>query len=211
MLIVCQNLIWLLESLELSYSKFFCCDSFLQSSLLLLQLPCCHTRPLPHHHYHTSPALLRLFMNSTTIIFITEFVQTMLFRRQTSPPCCSTGLPSNCLTQVQGAQAAGQAASQHARPDVFPLASPCTNVALSSSTCLTRSSSKAIATMFPNAVATTLPDSADANVGGLTSIPEVPGRSEMPTLTLISDLPGTSEMPAASKNCQGLWQNFCPS
>ncbi len=60
----------------------FCCDSFLKSSLLLLQLPCCHTCPLPHHHYHTSPALLRLFMNSTNINFITEFMQTICLRDQ---------------------------------------------------------------------------------------------------------------------------------
>jgi hypothetical protein len=53
--------------------------------------------------------------------------------------------------------------------------------------------------MFPDAVATTLPDSADANVGGLTSIPEVPGISEMPTLTLIPEVLGTSEMPTTSK------------
>ncbi len=123
----------------------------------------------------------------------------MLSKRQMSPPCRSAQLPSNRLTQAQGAQVAGQAASQHACPDVFPVASPRKNVALPSSTCLTRSSSKAVATTFPNALATTLPDSADANIGGLTLIPEVPGTSEVPTLTLIFDLPGTSEMPTASK------------
>ncbi len=72
-------------------------------------------------------------------------------------------------------------ASQHTSLAAFPVASPCTNVALSSSTRITRSSSKAVAATFPDAVATTLPDSADANVGGLASIPEVPGTSEMPT------------------------------
>jgi hypothetical protein len=179
--------------------RSFCCDSFLQSSLLLLQLPCCHTHPSPHHHYQTCSALLRLFMNSTTIIFITEFIQTMLSKRQTSSPCRSARLPSNCLTQVQGAQAAGQAASQHARPDVFPVASPHTNVALSSPMRLTRSSSEAVAATFPDAFATMLLDSADTNVGGLTSIPEVPGTSEVPTLTLIHDLPGTLEIPTALK------------
>ncbi len=75
----------------------------------------------------------------------------------------------------------GQAASQHASLASFPFASPRTNVALSSSTCLTKSSSKAVAATFPDALATTLPDSADANVGCLALIPEVPGTSEMPT------------------------------
>ncbi len=161
----------------------FCCDFFLQSSLLLLQLLCCHTCPSPHHHYHTSPALLRLFMNSTTINFITESMQIMLSKIQTSPPRCSARLPSDPLTQAQGAQAAGQATSQHASPAAFPVASPCTNAALSSSMRLTRSSLKAIATTFSDAAATTLPNSSDANsaIGGLTSIPEVPGTSEMST------------------------------
>ncbi len=77
----------------------------------------------------------------------------------------------------------GQAASQHASPAAFPVESPCTNVAFSSSTRLTRSSSKAIASTFPDAVATRLPDSAEAKstFGGLTSIAEVRGTSEMPT------------------------------
>jgi hypothetical protein len=122
-------------------------------------------------------------MNSTTINFITEFMQTMLSKRQTSPPRRSARLLSNHLTQVQGAQAVGQEVSQHASPAAFPVASPHTNVAFLSSTRLTRSSSKAVAATFPDAVATMLPNSADANstFGGLTSIPEVPGTSEMLT------------------------------
>ncbi len=123
-------------------------------------------------------------------------MQTMLSKRQTSPPCHSASLPSNCLTQAQGAQEAGQAAAQHASPAAFSVASPRTNVALSSSTRLTRSSSKAVAATFPDAVPTTLTDSADANVGGLALIPEVPG---------------TSEMSTASKKCEGLWQYLRPS
>ncbi len=93
----------------------------------------------------------------------------MLSKRQTSPPCRSTQLPSNRLTQAQGAQVAGQAASQHASPAAFPVASPCTNVAFSSSTCLTRSSLKAIAATFSDAIATTLPNTTDTNstFGGL--------------------------------------------
>ncbi len=126
---------------------------------------------------HTSSALVRLFMNSTTINFITEFMQTMLSKRQTSPPRCNARHPSNHLTQAQGAQVAGQAASQHASPAAFQVASPRTNVPFTSSTRLTRSS------MFPDAIATTSPDSADANstFNGLTLIPEVLGISEMPT------------------------------
>jgi hypothetical protein len=141
-------------------------------------------------------------MNSTTIIFIAEFMQTMLSKRQISPPCSSARLPSNRLTQAQGAQVAGQAASQYASLDAFPVASPHTNVVLPSSTRLTRSSSKVVVAMFPDAVATMLPNSADANstFGGLTSIPEVLGTSEMTTLTLIPEVPGTSEMPTPSKN-----------
>ncbi len=106
---------------------------------------------------------------------------TMLSERQMSPPRRSTWLPSSLLTQAQGALATGQAASQHASPDTFPVASPCTNVAFSSSLCLTRSSLKAIAALFPDAVVTTLPNSADANsmFGGLTLIPEVPGTLEI--------------------------------
>jgi hypothetical protein len=78
---------------------------------------------------------------------------------------------------------AGQAASQHVSPAVFPVESPRTNVAFSSSRCLTGSSLKAVAAMFPDTVATTLPNSTEANstFGGLTSIPEVLGTSEMPT------------------------------
>jgi hypothetical protein len=100
-----------------------------------------------------------------------------------SPPHHSARIPSNRLTQAHRAQAAGQAASQHASPAAFPVASLHTNAAFSSSTHLTKSSSKAIATTFPDAAATTLPNSADANsaIGGLTLIPEVPGTSEMPT------------------------------
>jgi hypothetical protein len=111
-----------------------------------------------------SPALLRSLMNSTNIYFITEFMQTMLSKRQTSPPRRSAQLPSNCLAQAQGAQAAGQAASQHASLAVLPVELPCTTVAISSSTRLTWSSSKAIAT--------TLPYSAEANCifGGSASI-----------------------------------------
>jgi hypothetical protein len=42
---------------------------------------------------------------------------------------------------------------------------------------------KAVAATFPDAAATMLPNSADANsaIGGLTLIPEVPGKTEMPT------------------------------
>ncbi len=126
-------------------------------------------------------------------------MQTMLSKTQTSPPRRSARLPSNRLTQAQGAQAARQATSQHASPAAFPVTSPCTNAALSSSTCLTKSSLKAIAATFPDTAATTLPNSADANsaIGGLTSIPEVPG---------------TSEMSTASKKLRGdLWQYFHPS
>ncbi len=110
-------------------------------------------------------------------------MQTMLSRTQTSPPCCSARLPSNRLTQVQGAQAAGQAASQNASPAAFPRVPPCTNAAFSSSTHLTRAALKAAAAMFPDVAATMLPNSADANsaIGGLTSNPEVTGTSEMPT------------------------------
>jgi hypothetical protein len=61
-------------------------------------------------------------MNSTTIIFITEIMQIMLSKRQTSPLGRSAQLPSNRLTQAQEAQEAGQAASQNARPDAFPVA-----------------------------------------------------------------------------------------
>jgi hypothetical protein len=113
-------------------------------------------------------------MNSTTINFITEFMQTMLSKTQMSPLRPSTQLPSNCLTQAQGAQAAGQAASQHASLAAFPVASPCTNAEFSSSIHLTRSSSKAVAATFPDAAGTRLPNSADANsaIGGLTLIPD---------------------------------------
>ncbi len=130
--------------------------------------------------------------DSTTINFITEFMQTMLSKTQMSPPCCSTPIPSNRLTQAHGAQAAGQAASQHASPAAFPVASLHTNALFSSSTHFTRSSLKAVAATYPDAAATTLPDSADANsaIGGLTS---------------------TSGMPTASKNCEGLWQYFRPN
>ncbi len=122
-------------------------------------------------------------MNSTTINFITEFMQTMLSRTQTSPPRCSARLPSNRLTQMQGAQVVGQAASQNASPAAFPVVSPCTNAEFSSSVCLTRASLKAIAATFPDVAATTLPGSTDANsaIGGLTLNPEVTGTSEMPT------------------------------
>ncbi len=122
-------------------------------------------------------------MNSTTINFITEFMQTMLSRTQTSPPRHIARLPLNSLTQAQGAQAVGQVASQNASPAAFPVASPCTNAAFSSSTCLTRASLKAVATTFTDVAATTLPNSADANsaIGGLMSNPEVTGTSEMPT------------------------------
>jgi hypothetical protein len=168
MLIVCQKSDTVVRVIGIELFQSICWDSLLQSFLLLLQLLCCHTCPLPHHHYHTSPALLRVFMNSTTINFITEFIQTMLSKRQTKPPRRSTRLPSNCQTQAQGAQAAGQAAFQHASPAAFSVASPRTNAASILSMCLTRSSSKAVATMFPDAVATTLPNSADANctIGG---------------------------------------------
>ncbi len=110
-------------------------------------------------------------------------MQTMLSRTQTSPPRRSARLPSNHLTQAQGAQVEGQAASQNASPAAFPVASPCTNAALSSSTRLTRASLKAVAATFPNVTATTLPNSADANsaIGGLMLNPEVTGTSEMPT------------------------------
>jgi hypothetical protein len=72
----------------------------------------------------------------------------------------------------------GQVASQHASPAALPVELPCTTVAISSSMCLTRSSLKAIAT--------TLPYSAEANrtFGGLASIPELPGKSEMPTASI---------------------------
>jgi hypothetical protein len=122
-------------------------------------------------------------MNSTTINFITEFMQTMLSRTQTSPPRCSARLPSNRLTQAQGAQVAGQGASQNASPAAFPVVSPRTNAAFSSSTHLTRASLKAVAATFPDVAATTLSNSADANskIGGLTLNPEVTGTSEMPT------------------------------
>jgi hypothetical protein len=77
----------------------------------------------------------------------------------------------------------GQVASQNASPAAFPVASPRTNAAFSSSTRLTRASLKAVATTFPDVAATMLHDSADANsaIGSLTLNPEVTGTSEMPT------------------------------
>jgi hypothetical protein len=132
-------------------------------------------------------------MNSTNIQFTTEIMQTMSTKRQTSPPCCSARFPSKRLAQAQG----GQAASQHASQAALPVESPCTNVAFSSSTRLTRSSSKAIAIMLPKDVPHLpdsagasnkefVPDSAEANstFGGLTSIHELPGTSEMPTASI---------------------------
>jgi hypothetical protein len=95
-----------------------------------------------------SPALLSSLMNSTSIQFTTEFMQTMLTKRQTSLPRRSAQCPSNHVAQVQG----GQAASQHASPAALPVGTPCTTVLLSSSMCLTRSSSKAVATRLPKAV-----------------------------------------------------------
>jgi hypothetical protein len=124
-------------------------------------------------------------------------MQTMLSRTQTSPPRRNTRLPSNCLRQVQGAQAAGQAASQNASPAAFPVASPHTNAAFSSSTCLTRLSLKAVAATFSDVAATTLSNSADANsaIGGLASNLEVTGTSEMPTIsTKIVKVSGTTSV-----------------
>ncbi len=146
-----------------------------------------------------SPASLSSLMNSTNIRFTTEFMQTMLTKRQTSPPCCSARHPLNHVVQVQG----GQVASQHASPAALPVEPPHTTVALPSSTCFTRSSLKAVATTLPKAVEPGgyidvlvsikedvpdlpdspgalnkegVPDSAEANstFGGLTLPPELP-------------------------------------
>jgi hypothetical protein len=136
-------------------------------------------------------------------------MQTMLSKTQTSPPHCSSRLPSNCPAQAQRAQAVGQAASQHASPAVFPVASPHTNAAFSSSTRLTRSSLKAIAATFPDAAATTLPNSADANsaIGGLTWIPEVLGKTEMPTAS--KKIVKVSDSTSVQSNCDWLSVGAC--
>ncbi len=149
-------------------------------------------------------------MNSTNIQFTIEFMQTMSTKRQMSPPCRSAWLPSNCLAQAQG----GQAASQHASPAALPVESPRTIVVFSSSTRITRSSSKAIATTLlkdvphlPDSAGASnkefVPDSAEANsmFGVLKLIPELPGTSEMPTAS-ITILHGTVATSVQGSTCR---------
>ena len=149
-------------------------------------------------------------MNSTNIQFTTEFMKTMLTKRQASPPRHSARFPSNCLAQAQG----GQAASQHASLAALPVESPCTTAMFSSSARLTWSSSKAGATTsykdvlhLPNSAGASnkefVPDSAEANsmFGVLKLIPELPGTSEMPTAS-ITILHGTVATSVQGSTCR---------
>ncbi len=171
-----------------------CCDFFLQSSFFCSNY---HVVILAPRHTITtidlsaSPASLGSLMNSTNIWFTAEFMQTLSTKRQTSPPCCSAQCPLNCVAKAQG----GQADSQHASP-ALPVELPHTTVVFSSSTHLTRSSSKAPATTLPKDVPH-LPDSAGASNKEFVH-DSAEANSTFCGLTLIPELPGTSEMPTAS-------------